>query len=270
MGMYDYDRRGYTGRVGMAYLVPYYRGMNYADEAGLTTPALSGHSSDMASVDLNTSSYLSVRIHGVDTDFADFYTIDIVNDLPYSRGTGAYKVSYCVLEDGYGDACSLAFPCKNGEPCETVGRQANKHDLAKYAANDKLKVFFMGLSSTRSGDLPPKRFIRTINIIGGTWFHTKKFWRPLDMERPGIDRLIGSIRIRGASRVSWARIVTPTAWAAGPRCPRVNQGRPWIWITMWGPSTFPMVAPPVQKEHHRARSGATILKLRRRGPTVSS
>ena len=46
-------------------------------------PALSGHSSDMASVDLNTSSYLSVRIHGVDTDFADFYTIDIVNDLPY-------------------------------------------------------------------------------------------------------------------------------------------------------------------------------------------
>ena len=28
MGMYDYDRRGYTGRVGMAYLVPYYRGMN--------------------------------------------------------------------------------------------------------------------------------------------------------------------------------------------------------------------------------------------------
>merc|ERR1719399_1826994 len=126
----------------MAYLVPYYRGMNYADEAGLTMPALSGHSSDMASVDLNTSSYLSVRIHGVDTDFADFYTIDIVNDLPYSRGTGAYKVSYCVLEDGYGDACSLAFPCKNGEPCETVGRQANKHDLAKYAANDKLKGFF--------------------------------------------------------------------------------------------------------------------------------
>ena len=144
MGMYDYDRRGYTGRVGMAYLVPYYRGMNYADEAGLTMPALSGHSSDMASVDLNTSSYLSVRIHGVDTDFADFYTIDIVNDLPYSRGTGAYKVSYCVLEDGYGDACSLAFPCKNGEPCETVGRQANKHDLATYADNDKLKGFFHG------------------------------------------------------------------------------------------------------------------------------
>jgi hypothetical protein len=145
MGMYDYDRRGYTGRVGMAYLVPYYRGMNYADEAGLTMPALSGHSSDMASVDLNTSSYLSVRIHGVDTDFADFYTIDIVNDLPYSRGTGAYKVSYCVLEGGVqGDACSLAFPCKNGEPCETVGRQANKHDLAKYADNDKLKGFFHG------------------------------------------------------------------------------------------------------------------------------
>lgn len=118
MGTYDYDRRGYTGRVGMAFLVPYYRGLNYVDQAALSTPTLSGHSSDMASVDLNTSSYLSVRIHGVDTDFADFYTIDTYKGLPYSRGTGAYETD--------------------------TGSQATRHDLAAYASNDKLRGFFHG------------------------------------------------------------------------------------------------------------------------------
>ena len=82
-----------------------------------------------------------MRIHGVDTDFADFCRYSVTGS---TERHGRLKVSYCVLEDGYGDACSLSFPCKNGEPCETVGRQANKHDLAKYAANDKLKGFFHG------------------------------------------------------------------------------------------------------------------------------
>ena len=31
MGAYDYDRLAYTGRTGMAYLVPYYVGRNFID-----------------------------------------------------------------------------------------------------------------------------------------------------------------------------------------------------------------------------------------------
>ena len=104
MGTYDYDRSGYTGRVGMAFLVPYYRGQNYIDTTVDYAPAASGHSGKLPSIDLNTSTYKSVRIHGVDTDFAEYYTYDYKGEaapvmymgkmvpatLQYQRGTGAY------------------------------------------------------------------------------------------------------------------------------------------------------------------------------------
>ncbi|KAH8095764.1 hypothetical protein JL720_3088 [Aureococcus anophagefferens] len=128
MGTYDYDRSGYTGRVGMAFLVPYYRGQNYIDTTVDYAPAPSGHSAKLPSVDLNTSTYKSVRIHGVETDFAEYYTYDYKGEaadvvykgkfvpatLQYQRGTGAY--------DG----------------------QVRLHDMAAYANDTMLRGFFHG------------------------------------------------------------------------------------------------------------------------------
>ncbi|KAH8076558.1 hypothetical protein JL721_569 [Aureococcus anophagefferens] len=115
MGTYDYDRSGYTGR-------------NYIDTTVDYAPAPSGHSAKLPSVDLNTSTYKSVRIHGVETDFAEYYTYDYKGEaadvvykgkfvpatLQYQRGTGAY--------DG----------------------QVRLHDMAAYANDTMLRGFFHG------------------------------------------------------------------------------------------------------------------------------
>lgn len=128
MGTFDYDRSGYTGRVGMAFLVPYYRGQNYIDTTEDYDPSPSGHSAKLPSIDLNTSTYKSVRIHGVETDFAEYYTYDYLGDaaavvykgefvpatLQYQRGTGAYE------------------------------GQVRVHDVASYGGDPMLRGFFHG------------------------------------------------------------------------------------------------------------------------------
>lgn len=96
MGTYEYERSSYTGAVGRAYLVPYYRGgannfVDSASEVSRSAVESESHSSKLASVDLNTSTFRSVRLRGVDSDFAEFFTYDIKDGLQYQRGVGPYR-----------------------------------------------------------------------------------------------------------------------------------------------------------------------------------
>lgn len=116
MGTYEYERASYTGATGRAYLVPYYHGKNYIDTVPLlpATPGKSNHASKLASVDLNTSRYRTVRLRGVDSDFAEFYTYDSSGGLLYQRGAGPYK------------------------------GQVRVHDLAAYLGDETMRGFFQG------------------------------------------------------------------------------------------------------------------------------
>ena len=92
-GTYEYERSSYSGAVGTAYLVPYYRGRSFLDTVDDAKTVTEGnkHSSKLASVDLNTTKYRTVRLRGVDSDFAEFYTFDTRDGLLYQRGHGPYS-----------------------------------------------------------------------------------------------------------------------------------------------------------------------------------
>ncbi|KAJ8608268.1 hypothetical protein CTAYLR_007265 [Chrysophaeum taylorii] len=114
MGTYEYERSSFTGATGVAYLVPYYHGRSFVDTVPLSPATGSGHASKLASVDLNTSTYRTVRLRGVDSDFAEFYTYDELRGLSYQRGEGPY----------------------NG--------QVAVHDIAAYSQDDSMRGFFHG------------------------------------------------------------------------------------------------------------------------------
>jgi len=88
-GTYEYERSSFSGAVGAAYLVPYYAGRSFLDTVQREDVVRGGaHSSKLASVDLNTTKYRTVRLRGVDSDFAEYYTFDWRDGLPYSAATG--------------------------------------------------------------------------------------------------------------------------------------------------------------------------------------
>lgn len=75
------------GRVGTAFLAPNYNGKEFTG--------------DMAEVDLNTEKYSTVRIHGIESDFADYYSksetsTDGVN--PYVKQTSKSKTDQVVIK----------------------------------------------------------------------------------------------------------------------------------------------------------------------------
>jgi hypothetical protein len=87
-----HDCGAIDGRAGVAVLVPYYHGRQACNAAGTVTkhivtadtpcaPVARGmrdnaafYGSKLVRVDLQTSKYSTVKIHGLKTDFSDYYT----------------------------------------------------------------------------------------------------------------------------------------------------------------------------------------------------
>ncbi|KAJ1451370.1 hypothetical protein M885DRAFT_16129 [Pelagophyceae sp. CCMP2097] len=104
----------------MAFLVPYFYGRHFIDSLALGVGVASTHSSKVARVDLMTSTYRSVRIHGVETDFGEYYDFDMRDGLRYQRGTAAYA------------------------------GQVHTHDVAEYAGEPDARGFFDGFVHERT------------------------------------------------------------------------------------------------------------------------